>query len=195
MEGSPTFQACQPRPISTQDGVSIVPISFASMFTGCGQADLAARSLGMELVGAIEHDAPIAAVYADNFGSRHLTIGDVADFDFRQWKGLDHLHASNSCKPHAFGRANGDPKDHAQYASAYEICRALKVIQPQTFTLENSPNFARSEPYRAIMGVLLGLGYGIFAGNLNASDFGVPQDAATILYEDNDGATAMANAG
>jgi hypothetical protein len=26
-------------------------------------------------------------------------------------------------------------------------------------------------------------------------DMGVPQDAATILYEDNDGATAMANAG
>jgi hypothetical protein len=26
-------------------------------------------------------------------------------------------------------------------------------------------------------------------------DLGIPQEAATIIYEDNDGATAMANAG
>lgn len=156
--------------------MSIVPISFASMFSCGGQADLAARSLGMELVGAIEFDPEIAGVYVDNLGGEHLTIGDVSDFDYREWRGLEFLHASPSCKPHAFGRANGNPKDHAQHDSAFVVCRAIQAIAPRIFTLENSPNFARSEPYAAIMATLHRLGYSVVSETLNAFHFGVPQE-------------------
>ncbi len=151
-------------------------LTFASMFSCAGQVDLAARSLGFDLVGAIEYDPEIAGVYADNLGGGHLTIGDVADFDYSQWRGLDHLHASNSCKPYAFGEGNGKPEDHAQYDSGFVIPRAIKAIAPRVFTLENSPNFARSEPYAAIMSTLHGMGYTVLAETLNAADFGTPQD-------------------
>jgi DNA (cytosine-5)-methyltransferase 1 len=130
----------------------------------------------MELVGALEIDPPTAQVYADNLGADHLTIGDVCNFDFRQWYGLYFLHASPSCKPHAFGSANGRPQDHPQHDSAYAVVRALKECTPRIFTLENSPNFARSEPCAAIMSTLHQLGYTIHSETLNAVDFGVPQE-------------------
>lgn len=153
----------------------VVTLTFASMFSCAGQADLAAKSLGLELVGAIECDITIAQVYADNHGGRHLTVGDVADFDYRQWRGVDVLHASPSCKPHAFGRANGDPEDHHQHDSAFVVCEAIKAAMPRVFTMENSPNFARSKPYAAIMSTLHRLGYTVHSETLNAADFGTPQ--------------------
>lgn len=151
-------------------------VTFASMFSCGGQVDLAARSLGLDLVGAIEYDPAIAQVYAENFGGSHLTIGDVCDFDFRRWQGVDLLHASPSCKPYAMGFSNGNPENHAQYDSGFYVPQAIKAIVPRVFTLENSPNFARSQPYAAIMSTLHGLGYTVFAETLNAVDFGAPQD-------------------
>jgi site-specific DNA-cytosine methylase len=127
----------------------------------------------VEFVGGVEFSQPIAAHYAEAHG-HPLIVADVAAVDYRQWAGVDYLHASPSCKRASVANAErGEAREDIQ--SGVAVCRALREIRPRVFTLENVRGYAGFDAYARINATLTELGYRFDEAVYNAADYGVPQ--------------------
>ena len=74
-------------------------LTAATMFSGGGLVDCGVKQAGFALIGAVEFEPTIGAVYALNHGADHLRIADVAEVSYACWSGVDWAHASPSCFP------------------------------------------------------------------------------------------------
>lgn len=150
-----------------------------TLCSGGGGSALGIQAAGVQLVGAVEHDAAIAAQYAANLGD-HVTVAQVQDVDYRQWAGVDVVQASPPC-PNFSSAKQGGVEGPDDLAIAAACCRAIRAIRPRVFWLENVEGYAASQSYAMIRATLDDLDYWSHAAVVNAADFGVAQTRRRLI--------------
>jgi site-specific DNA-cytosine methylase len=158
--------------------------TFASLFSGGGLADVGLRQAGLRHLWGIELDPARAAVgVANGFDVR---AADVLAVDPKTLEAPDWLHASPPCT--SFSQANPRAAQ-ADGGRATELDRtlALRVVdfaaalRPLWVSVENVMGWEDTEPMRAVVAGLEGLGYMVAWWLLNAADFGTPQSRRRLF--------------
>lgn len=153
-----------------------------SIFAGAGGFDLAARSVGIDVVRSVERDADCCATLAA--AGFHPMQADVDDFDV--WSAglppIDLLFGGPPCQPFSVaGKGEGGDDDRDGFPAAVQAAQALR---PKWMVLENvggflSPRFA---PYREqLLEDLHELFPVVSCWRLDAADFGVPQHRRRVF--------------
>ena len=158
--------------------------TFASLFSGGGLADVGLRQAGLRHLWGIELDPARAAVARANGFDVHAA--DVLAVDPSSLAAPDWLHASPPCT--SFSQANPRAAQ-ADGGRATELDRtlALRVVdfaaalRPLWVSVENVMGWEDTEPMRAVVAGLEGLGYMVDWWTLNAADFGTPQNRRRLF--------------
>lgn len=151
---------------------------FADLFSGYGGVTTGFVWAGYEPHFAIDSNPDAVAVYEKNFGN-HILEKDVCEFDYSRVK-ADHLHASPSCKSHSSANHAGSETE-VDILCAKAVVRAIAQIKPQTFSLENVKQYAKSKSFDLIRRSLREMGYACNVTTVNAKDFGVPQSRERLI--------------
>lgn len=154
-------------------------ITGLTLCSGGGLAALGLQAAGVHLVGAVEYDPAIAAVYRANLGD-HVLTAPVQEVDYRPWAGVDVLQVSPPCPSFSVAKSGGQETD-LDTAIAAAIVRALTTIRPRYFWLENVEGYAASASYRAIRAALDNCNYWSHATVVNSADYGVPQTRRRLI--------------
>lgn len=150
----------------------------ATLFSGGGGVE-AMLTDRIDFRYAVEYDAQIAAVYAQNIGP-HVQTADVCQVDYSAWGALDYLHASPVCKEYSAAKTGGT-EGESDIQSALAVVRCLEAAQPRVFTLENVGAYQHGKAFRLICQALDRGGYMWHAEVLNSADFGVPQTRRRLV--------------
>jgi DNA (cytosine-5)-methyltransferase 1 len=153
----------------------------ASLFCGCGGLDLGFSKAGYDLVWSNDMDKYAIETYNANF-SHVATRGDINDININDIPEHDVLIGGFPCQPFSMmGKENGF-NDHrgTLFFKVTEIIENQRDRghQPRIIVLENVRNLLmhdKGKTFDVIKGTLEGLGYHVFAKQINSADFGVPQ--------------------
>ena len=110
-------------------------LTFASLFSGIGGADIAATAVGWEHKFWCEWD-PFCQTVLKYWFNNSIGYNDITKTDFIGWRGkIDVLHASPPCQSVSVaGKRKGEADDRFLWGDAI---RALTEIRPTWFTFEN----------------------------------------------------------
>lgn len=113
-------------------------MTFASLFSGIGGADLAAAWVGWKNEFWCEID-PFCRKIMEYWFKDSKGYGDIKQTDFHEWRGkIDVLHGSAPCQAVSIaGKRNGDSDDRWLWGEMY---RAIQEIRPRWVTFENVAN-------------------------------------------------------
>ena len=113
-------------------------MTFASLFSGIGGADLAAAWVGWKNEFWCEID-PFCRKVMEYWFKDSKGYGDIKQTDFHEWRGkIDILHGSAPCQAVSIaGKRNGDSDDRWLWGEMY---RAIREIRPRWVTFENVAN-------------------------------------------------------
>jgi DNA (cytosine-5)-methyltransferase 1 len=155
-------------------------VNVMTMFSGGGVFEQGLVGRGVNLVAAVEYDKKIADWYRRVYGD-HVINDDVKNVDYTQFRGkVDHLHASPVCK--AFSKTRGGRAECIlDMDMAEATARAIREIMPSSVTIENAPEYLKSEPFKVILGELQKQGYKISTDVVDAADFGTPQHRKRLM--------------
>lgn len=120
------------------------------LFAGAGGLGIGLHEAGFHPVNVIEWDRYCCDTIRENkarhigaVANWHLTEGDVADVDFRQYEGKVRLVSGGPpCQPFSLGgkhRAHKDERDMFP-----EAIRAVRQVRPDAFVFENVKGLTRS---------------------------------------------------
>lgn len=134
-------------------------------------------------VAAVEIDAMAAKTYAANFGN-HVFSGDIRDWlQGSLPQGVDVVIGGPPCQGFsALGKQNPlDPRN----VLWREYVKALELLQPSVFVIENVPQFLRSPQFADLLSEVRPGGglenYEIEPFVLNSADYGVPQVRRRVI--------------
>jgi len=153
-------------------------ISFASLFSGIGGADLGLQSAGLEHAWGLEYEAPLAELYTNNIG--RCFVQNILDANPIKFDKVDWLHASPVCK--AFSTANTNKGERQlDLDCAQKTADFIKVLEPRWVSIENVEAYRKSKSFHLICDQLGKSGYWFTWKVLNAADFGVPQARRRLI--------------
>jgi DNA (cytosine-5)-methyltransferase 1 len=166
-------------------------LSAIALFSGCGGLDLGFKRAGFKVQLALDADAICAESYRRNFRSVPFVqesieaVNDSLFCDAKQATGgeVSILFGGPPCPPYSKSRFYRKEKprgldDEVGQQTVDGYLRALRIIRPRAFLLENVPGLAydvHSEALNYITGTACGLGYTCESAVLNAANYGVPQ--------------------
>lgn len=153
--------------------------TFATLFSGGGGADLGLMAAGLRPLWAVEYDARIAGVYAENFGHAPI-VADVRSVDYAALSRVDWLHASPVCTRASVANV-GAVESPEDVETAAAVVRAITAARPCVVTIENVWQYRKFEAFRAICAGLDRLGYMWTVDHVNAADLGVPQTRKRLI--------------
>lgn len=149
------------------------------LFSGGGGATQGLIDAGFQVVAAIERDSVIAAVHHQNF--KKCTINDdVFAIDYRQFAGINHLHASPPCQAFSNARDKSLP-DHPDKDAGLAVIKAISECRPITVSLENVQGYRKSPVYQAITRHLWESGYWVIDKVVNFASYGLPQNRKRLI--------------
>lgn len=154
-------------------------LTFVSLFSGGGGADIGARDAGYELACGYELDPAIAEVANANLG-QHVRVGNILDADPHDCPKPDLLHASPPCPNFSVAKA-GRRETGLDLALADKVAEFIDVLSPRAFTLENVGQYEKSQSFQRIVAALNRGGYWLHWDVLNAADFAVPQTRRRLI--------------
>lgn len=152
------------------------------LFAGAGGLSIGLRDAGFRPVGAVETMEDAARTYEDHHGIQvdRRRLEDIPARELRAWRGKAFLVAGGPpCQPWSTGglrRGDADSRD-----GFTAMFRALELIKPETFIIENVAGLERGKTHAyfldlvRVLGELDEFGYHVQAKTLDAADFGVPQ--------------------
>ena len=150
--------------------------TFVDLCCGIGGFHLAAEALGSKCVLACDIDKYAKQVYQKNFGIeptnniRSIAPADIPDHDI--------LMCGFPCQPFSVAGKKAGFNDSQNGDLIFRIIDIIKVKQPKAILLENVSNLAtidNGKTFDRIKKELIKCGYKVYASELNASDYGVPQ--------------------
>jgi DNA (cytosine-5)-methyltransferase 1 len=160
------------------------------LFCGCGGFTAGFLSLNKttnwKIVLGIDLDENAVKTFRANFGTRTAKIDDLNTADPREYliklnllpMALDHLHASPPCQNYS----NNNRTNRNRSDSRYKIAlRWAKVFMPKILTIENVQGLGKIHDTK-IRKSLIKLGYRVYRLQLDAADFGVPQNRKRLFY-------------
>ena len=113
-------------------------MTFASLFSGIGGADIAGIAAGFEHKFWCEID-PFCRKVLSYWFKNSEGYGDIKETDFRKWRGqINVLHGSTPCQSVSIaGKRRGDSDDRWLWR---QMLRAIREIRPTWVTFENVAN-------------------------------------------------------
>ena len=150
--------------------------SFASFFSGAGTVDYALRDMANSKF-AVEWDKYIAQAFGLNNDGIMFNMS-VDDVDLTQFRGqIYHFHASPVCCRYSRAiNVKGNELNEADSAldmsTAMSTARALDMLRPAVFTVENVKDYRGSKALKQITDMLDKLGYKYDIDVYNAADLG-----------------------
>ena len=146
---------------------------YADICMGYGGATQGAIDAGLTPIWGIEKDPDIAKACQTDFGP---PIYPVAVEKMKSWELLAHpdwLHASPPCTTATVVNDKKESQEDIDLAEA--VCRAIEILQPEYFSLENVAGYQKYKSFQRICKTLKNLGYDSCYMVLDSSDYGVPQ--------------------
>jgi DNA (cytosine-5)-methyltransferase 1 len=151
-----------------------------SLFSGCGGSDGGIIAAGFEVVMANDKLPYARDVYLANHPETDYVLGDITDIsNFPQ---AELLVGCYPCQ----GFSQGGVRDPSRRVNTLylEFARALALIKPKAFIVENVSGMARSN-FRHLLDhqikTFTEIGYKVKAKILNAADYGVAQERKRIF--------------
>ena len=151
-----------------------------SLFSGCGGSDAGVIAAGFEVVMANDILPYAKDVYLANHAATDYVLGDVAKV--KKFPAAELLVGCYPCQ----GFSQGGVRDPSKKINTLylEFARALQVIRPKAFIVENVSGMVRKNFSHLLedqFKVFSEVGYRVKAQVLNAADFGVAQERKRIF--------------
>ncbi|MGW3127646.1 DNA cytosine methyltransferase [Streptomyces sp. NPDC001123] len=161
----------------TEGRSGAVQFTMMDLFAGCGGFSEGFRS-GFRSVAAVEIDLAAAATYKANHRPEHLLCGDIGEFDpYPFAERVDVITGAPPCQ--GFSGLGRTPRDDPRNGLWREYLRAVAVVKPKVFVLENVDRFAKSPEFAFLTEEARPTGllsdYHLHTEILNSADYGVPQ--------------------
>ena len=148
------------------------------IFSGAGGSSAGARAAGIDVVAGIDMCGTATATFRANFPDAHVVtsrLEDVRIDEFKEQTGpVDVLLASPECRNHTCAKGAA-PRDESSRATAMEVVRYARALEPRWLVLENVVYMRPWSRYGELKSRLRELGYRLNELTLDASDFGVAQ--------------------
>ena len=148
------------------------------IFSGAGGSSAGARAAGIDVVAGIDMCGTATATFRANFPDAHVVtsrLEDVRIDEFKKQSGpIDVLLASPECRNHTCAKGAA-PRDESSRATAMEVVRYARALEPRWLVLENVVYMRPWSRYGELKSRLRELGYRLNELTLDASDFGVAQ--------------------
>lgn len=148
------------------------------LFCGAGGSSTGARAAGIDVVAGIDMCRAATATFGENFPDAHVVTSRLEDVRvdvFKEHAGpIDVLLASPECRNHTCAKGAA-PRDESSRATAMEVVRYARALEPRWLVLENVVYMRPWSRYGELKSRLRELGYRLNELTLDASDFGVAQ--------------------
>lgn len=162
---------------------SMTGLTSLELCAGGGGQALGLERAGFHHVALVEIDKHCCNTLRNNRPQWNVIEGDIAEFDGRNYRGIDLLAGGLPCPPFSVaGRQLGEADERNLFP---EAIRLVDEIRPKAVMIENVRGLldAVFEDYRNhISEQLKKLGYEVGWRLLNASDFGVPQLRPRVIF-------------
>lgn len=151
---------------------------------GAGGQAIGLLGAGFDFAALYDSDADAVATLKRNLPWRvkRKRLQDITEDELRQYGEIDLLSGGIECTEYSrTGKRRGPAGSKNLFEEAVRI---LGIVKPKTFFFENVPGFKDSKflTYRSsIFRRLKDCGYKVDFVELNANDFGVPQDRKRVL--------------
>lgn len=145
------------------------------LFAGAGGFSTGAKMAGVKVVWAANHWQAAVNIHAANHPETIHACQDLHQADWKQIPAHDLLMASPACQGHSRARGKERPHHDAQRSTAWAVVSAAEYHRPESFTVENVPEFAKWSLYPAWCSAMGALGYALSPMIIDAADHGVPQ--------------------
>jgi DNA (cytosine-5)-methyltransferase 1 len=145
------------------------------LFAGAGGFSTGATMAGVKVVWAANHWPAAVQVHANNHPTTQHVCQDLQQADWTAVPAHDLLLASPACQGHSRARGKDRPHNDAQRATAWAVVAAAEYHRPQSFVVENVPEYAQWVLYPAWCTAMHALGYALAPMVLDAADHGVAQ--------------------
>jgi DNA (cytosine-5)-methyltransferase 1 len=170
-----------PRKLKQQGPASASPVSVASWFSGTGTVEAALSNVKSTM--AVEYEPAIAEQFNKAHGTafKARDVASVSPAEVRE-SGAVLFHASPVCKN--FSRANRDrsPND-LDLISARAVAAVIREASPPVVTVENVPDYAKTELFKLITDALDEKGYTWRKVIIDAADLGAPQHRKRLIVQ------------
>lgn len=152
-------------------------ITAADLFCGAGGSSLGAHWAGIKVAVAMNHWALALESHGSNFGDTLHVLGKIEWHELSPLHDIDLLMASPECTRHstAAGKLRWTPEAEGSRATAWQVHRYAKELQPRWVVIENVRQIQLWSQYKEWIDSIKSLGYNVSIQLLNAADFGVPQ--------------------
>ena len=151
-----------------------------SLFSGCGGSDAGVINAGFEVVMTNDILPYAKEVYEANHPAADYRLGDVSKIE--AFPASELLIGCYPCQ----GFSQGGVREPSRKINTLylEFARALKLIAPKAFIVENVSGMVRANYEHLLkdqIKVFRQAGYAVSSAVLNAADYGVPQDRRRIF--------------
>ena len=161
-------------------------LAVVSLFSGAGGLDMGFHLEGFNIVWANDFDADACETYKANIGN-HIRCGDIRKWLYelhRFSNRVDLLIGGPPCQ--GFSVAGKMDPDDPRSENVWNYMKALEIVQPKAFVMENVKALGVLEKWSEIRNKLLermrGIGYSADYIVVNSSDYNVPQNRERVLF-------------
>lgn len=153
------------------------------LFAGAGGLSLGFHMLGFNVVLANEYDSSIAAAYRLNHPETKVIVADIRELPLAQTFGehrgqIDVVIGGPPCQGFSQKGQRKTIYDERNFLFEHFVS-VVNFLRPKYFVMENVPNLLTAENgyfQNELQDLFESKGYSLSCGNLNAADFGVPQN-------------------
>lgn len=152
-----------------------------SLFSGCGGSDAGLHNAGFDVLMANDLLPYAAEVYLENLPDTDYVVGDVREIV--SFPKADILVGCYPCQ--GFSQGGARQPDRGINYLYREFDRALRQIKPKAFIVENVSGMRRMDNQQLLQNQLVRFrlaGYRVKFQELNAKDYGVPQDRRRVFF-------------
>lgn len=172
--------------IGTEESTSNKTLTVASLFSGIGGWEFAAKSLGMAPLWSVEIVPWICEAFEANH--KHKPIQqDALTVDYNGLAGPDILCASPPCQAFTSSgkqarKVKGTANNNVSNTDVgMAVVYAARALLPSYIFVENAPAYKHSTVFKTIVFELGKLGYTVTFKVLNAKNYGVAQSRKRLI--------------
>lgn len=159
----------------------------ADLFAGAGGSTQGLKDARYQVLAAVEFDAACAKSYRMNHKDVELVEDDIRNVTpaaLMTAMGLEpgELDLLNACPPcQGFSSLGSMDTEDERNDLVSSVLPFIEEIRPRSFILENVPGLARDGRLKELLTRTRAVGYGVRAYEVNATEFGVPQNRRRLI--------------
>jgi len=157
-----------------------------SLFSGAGGLDLGFQKVGFDIIWANENDKTIWETYKHNHPKTFLDTRSIIDIKNSEIPECDGIIGGPPCQSWSLAGSKKGKRGISDKRGKliYEYLRIVRAKKPSFFVFENVAGImspSNQEEFTKFRKKLENLDYNVAYQNLNAKDYGVPQDRKRVF--------------